>query len=68
MTTKFSKKTLAEAQEKKAKGGTVNGLLSKKKTGDVSKKDPVTTLPPAHSPTKRLASPSLSLEMIASGG
>ena len=68
MTNRFSKQKLAEAQEKKAKGGTVSGLLSKKKTGDVSKKDPVTTLPPAHSPTKRPASPSLSLEMIASGG
>ena len=68
MTNRFSKQKLAEAQEKKAKGGTVNGLLSKKKTGDISKKDPVTTLPPAHSPTKRPASPSLSLEMIASGG
>ena len=42
--------------------------MSKKKTGDVSKKDPVTTLPHAHSPAKRPASPSSSLEMIASGG
>ena len=68
MTNRFSKQKLAEAQEKKAKGGTVSGLLSKKKTGDVSKKDPVTTLPHAHSPAKRPASPSSSLEMIASGG
>ena len=68
MTNRFSKQKLAEAQEKKAKGGTVSGLLSKKKTGDVSKKDPVTTLPPAHSPAKRPASPSSSLEKIASGG
>ena len=44
MTTGFSKKKLAKAQEKKAKGGTISGLLSKKKTGDVSKKDSVTTI------------------------
>ena len=65
MTTRFSKQKLAEVQEKKAKGGTVNGLLSKKKTGDVSKKDSVTSIPPAHSPAKCLASPTSSLEMIA---
>ena len=68
MTTKFSKKTLAEAQEKKAKGGTVNGLFSKKKVGDVVKKDPIITPSPTHSPTKRLASPTSSLEMISSSG
>ena len=68
MTTRFSKKKLAEAQEKKAKGGTVSGLLSKKKIGDVSKKDLVTTIPPAHSLAKHLAFPTSSLEMIASGG
>ena len=68
MTTRFSKKKLAKVQEKKAKGGTVSGLLSKKKTDDVSKKDPMTTLPLAHSPTKRPVSPTSSLEMIASGG
>jgi len=33
MTIRFSKQKLAEAQKKKAKGGTVNGLLSKKKMG-----------------------------------
>ena len=65
MTTRFSKQKLAEAQEKKANGGTVSGLLSKKKTGDVSKKDSVTSIPPAHSPAKHLASPTSSLEMIA---
>ena len=59
MTNRFSKQKLAEAQEKKAKGGTVNGLLSKKKTGDVSMKDLMKTLPPAHSPTKHLASPTI---------
>ena len=68
MTTRFSKNKLAKVQEKKAKGGTISGLLSKKKTDDVSKKDPVTTLPLAHSPTKRPVSPTSSLEMIASGG
>nr|POE85648.1 hypothetical protein CFP56_55122 [Quercus suber] len=57
---------LAKAQEKKAKGGTVSGLLSKKKAGDVSKKDPVVTPPPTHSPAKRPASPTSTLEMIAS--
>nr|POE64366.1 hypothetical protein CFP56_12415 [Quercus suber] len=57
-----------KAQEKKAKDRTVNGLLSKKKTGDVSKKDSVTTLPLAYSPAKRPASPTLSLEVVASGG
>ena len=50
MTTRFSKQKLAKIQEKKAKGGTVSGLLSKKKVGDVVRKDPMKTLPP----TKRL--------------
>ena len=68
MTIRFSKQKLVEAQGKKAKGGTVSARLSKKKTGDVSKKDPVLTLPPAHSPAKRPTSPTSSLEMIASGG
>ena len=67
MVTRFSKQKLAEAQEKKAKGGTVSGLLSKKKTNDVSKKDPVMTIPLAHSLVKRPTSPSSSLEMIAFG-
>ena len=61
MTTRFSKKKLAEIQEKKAKGRTVSGLLSKKKAGDVVKKDPTKTPPPAKHP----ASPPSSLEMIA---
>ena len=68
MTTRFSKQKLVEAQEKKAKGGIVSGLLSKKKTSDVSKKDSLTTIPPTHSPAKWPAFPTLSLEMIASGG
>ena len=68
MMTRVRKQKLAEAQEKKAKGGIVSGLLSKKKTGDVSKKDLVTTIPPAHSLAKCLAFPTSSLEMIASGG
>ena len=68
MTTRFSKQKLDEAQEKKANGGIVSGLLSKKKTGDASKKDFVTTLPPAHSFAKRPAFPISSLEVIAFGG
>ena len=67
MTTRFSKQKLAEVQEKKAKGGTISGLLSKKKTGDVSKKDSVMSVPSAHSPVKRPTSPTSSLEMIAYG-
>ena len=66
MTTRFSKKKLA-----KAKGGTVSGLLYKKKASDV-KKDPVITPsptpPPTHLPAKRPTSPTSSLEMIVSSG
>ena len=68
MTTRFSKQKLVEAQEKKAKGGTVSGLLSKKKACNISKKDPMTTLPPAHSLAKHPASLTSLLEMIASSG
>ena len=68
MTTRFSKKKLVKAQEKKAKGGFVSGLLSKKKTSDASKKDSVVIPPLAHSPAKRPASPTLSLEVIAFSG
>ena len=68
MTISFSKQKLAEAQENEAKGGTVSGLLSKKKISDISKKDPTTIIPPAHSPVKCPTSPSSSLEMIAFGG
>ena len=64
MTARFSKLKLVEIQEKKAKGRTVSGLLSKKKAGDVVKKDPTKTPPPA----KRLATPTLLLEMITFGG
>ena len=64
MMTRFSKQKLAEVQEKKAKGGTVSGLLSKKKASDFVKKDATKTPPPAKCPT----SPTPSLEMIASGG
>nr|POF23521.1 hypothetical protein CFP56_49198 [Quercus suber] len=58
MTTKFSKQKLAEAQEKKAKGVLVSGILSKKrsKVGNVSKDDPVVTPPSTHSPAKHPAS------------
>ena len=70
MTTRFSKQKLAEAQEKKAKGGLINGLLSRKhsKVGEVSKDDPMVTPPSTHSPAKRPASPTSSLEVIASAG
>ena len=68
MTTKFSKQKLAEAQEKKAKGDLVSGLLSRNhlKASDASKDDPVVTPPFAHSPVKHPASPTSSLEVIAS--
>ena len=39
-----------------------------KKASDISKKDPMTTLPLAHSLAKRPTSPTSSLEMIASVG
>ena len=67
MTTRFSKQKLAEAQEKKAKGGLVNGLLLRKhlKAGDVSKDDPIVTPPSTHSLAMCPASPTLSLEVIA---
>nr|POE61485.1 hypothetical protein CFP56_37789 [Quercus suber] len=68
MTTRFSKHKLVKAQEKKAKGGIVSSLLSEKRTGDISKKDLVVTPPPAHLPANRPASPTLSLEVIASIG
>ena len=66
MMTRFSKQKLAEAQEKKAKGGLVSGLYSKKcsKVREVSKDDPVVTPPSAHSLAKRSASPTLFLEVI----
>nr|POE77217.1 hypothetical protein CFP56_36631 [Quercus suber] len=65
MKTRFSKQKLAEAQEKKVKDSIVSGLLSKKKTGDVFKKELVITPSPTHSSAKRPASPTLSLEVIA---
>nr|POE93963.1 hypothetical protein CFP56_27839 [Quercus suber] len=70
MTTRFNKQKLAESQEKKAKGGLVSGLLSRKrlKAGDVSKDDPIVTSPSAHSPAKRPVSFTSSLEVIGSVG
>ena len=68
MMTRFSKQKLDEAQEQKPKGGTVSGHLSKKKAGDVVKKDPMVTPSPTHLPAKCPASPTSSLEMIVSGG
>ncbi|KAL0010595.1 hypothetical protein SO802_005703 [Lithocarpus litseifolius] len=68
--TRFRKQKLAKAQEKKAKDGLVNGLLSRKrsKVGDISKEDLVVTPPSAHSLAKHLASLSSSLEVIAFTG
>jgi len=68
MTNRFSKQNLAEAQEKKAKGGLISGFLSRKrsKVGDVSKDDLAMTPPSTHSLAKRPASLTLSLEVIAS--
>ena len=59
---------MAKAQEKKAKGGLVSGLISRKrsKVGNLSKENPVVTPPSAHSPAKCLASLTSSLEVIAS--
>nr|POE75315.1 hypothetical protein CFP56_19036 [Quercus suber] len=68
MTTWFSKQKLVEAQEKKAMGGSVSGLLSKKKMGDASRKDYVVIPPPTHSPTKSPTSPTSSLKVVASSG
>ena len=42
--------------------------MSKKKTSDASKKDPVMTPPPTHLLAKRLASLTSSIEVITSGG
>ena len=68
MTTRFSKQKSAKAQEKKAKGGLVSGLLSKNrlKVGDVSKDDPVVTPHSTHSLAKHLVFLTSSLEVIAS--
>ena len=41
--------------------------MSKKKAGDIVKKDPMITPSPTHSLAKRPASPTSSLKMIASG-
>ena len=68
MTTRFSKKKLAEAQEKKARSGIVGGLLSRKhqKMGDAPSRVPVVTPCSAHSLAKRPSSPTSSLEVIVS--
>ena len=67
MKTRFRKQKLADAQEKKAKGGLISGLLSRKrsKVGDISMDDPVVTPPLAHSPAKYPTSPTSSLKVIA---
>ena len=68
MTTRFSKQKLIEAQEKKARSGTIGGLLSRKryKMGDAPSGVPVVTPPSAHSPAKHPPSPISSLEVIVS--
>nr|POE84363.1 hypothetical protein CFP56_66400 [Quercus suber] len=64
MTTRFSKQKLAETQEKKARGGIIGGLLSRKsqKVGDALFGVLVVTPPSTHSPAQRLPSPTSSLE------
>ena len=65
--TKFSKQKLAEAPEKKTRGGLTSDLLARKclKVRNASKDNPVVTPPFAHSPAKHPASPTSSLEVIA---
>ncbi|KAK9988716.1 hypothetical protein SO802_028955 [Lithocarpus litseifolius] len=71
MATRFSKRKLSEAQEKKAKTGIKEGLLSKKRHKDDGslKGDPVVVPPMAAAPVKQHTprhptSPTLSLELI----
>nr|POE50008.1 hypothetical protein CFP56_33350 [Quercus suber] len=68
MTTKFSKAKLAEIQEKKAKGGLTGGLLTRKcqRNTETPKDDPMVASPIAKSVPQCLASPTSSLELIAS--
>ena len=68
MMTKFSKQKLAEAPEKKTRGGLTSDLLARKclKVRNASKDNPVVTPPFAHSPAKHPAFPTSSLEVIAS--
>ena len=68
MMTKFSKAKLAKIQEKKAKGDLTGSLLTRKCQRDTEtpKDNPMVTSPVAKSVPQCLASPSSSLELIAS--
>ena len=68
MMTQFSQEKLAEAQEKKAKGGLLGGFLSRKHQGEnePSKDDVVVTSSVAKFQDHRTASPTSSLEPIVS--
>lgn len=67
MMTRFSIAKLAEVREKKAKGGLIGGLLTRKRQRDTEtpKDDPRVTSPTAKFVPQRLASPTSSLELIA---
>ena len=71
MATKFSKGKLAEVQEKNAKTGLKEGLLSKRRRKDdeTSKgEDPMVTSPVTQPTFQHLASPITSLEIITPTG
>ena len=68
MMTRFNKAKLAEIKEKKAKGGLTGGLLTRKRQREteIPKDDPMMTSPITKSIPQRPASPTSSLELIAS--
>ncbi|KAL0008460.1 hypothetical protein SO802_009962 [Lithocarpus litseifolius] len=68
MTTKFNKAKLAEIQENEAKGGLTGGLLTRKRQREmeIPKDDPMMTSLVTKSVAQHLASPTSSLELIAS--
>nr|POE57951.1 hypothetical protein CFP56_38314 [Quercus suber] len=68
MTTRFSKPKLAKVQEKKAKASLIGGLLTRKRQGDTEppKDNLMVTSPIAKFVSQRPASPTSSLELIAS--
>lgn len=68
MTTRFSEAKLAETQEKMDRGGLTGGLLTGKCQRDMEtpKDDPMVTSPVAKFISQHPASPSSSLELIAS--
>ena len=67
MTSRFSKVKLVEIQEKKAKGGLIGGLLTRKRQRDTKppKDDPMVTSPGAKFVPQHPASLTSSLELIA---